>query len=75
MAALNQSIRTNLVKAKIDKHQGDSLCRVCRWRVCNLKSTKPHMNEMSNQNFENNGVNGTRSLGEGSSPSKFFLLQ
>ena len=26
----NQSIRTNLVKAKIDKSQGDSLCRVCR---------------------------------------------
>ena len=24
----NQSIRTNLVKAKIDKSQGDSLCRV-----------------------------------------------
>ena len=30
MAAQNQSIRTNLVKAKIDKSQGDSLCRVCR---------------------------------------------
>ena len=29
-AAQNQSIRTNLVKAKIDKSQGDSLCRVCR---------------------------------------------
>ena len=26
----NQSIRTNLVKANIDKSQGDSLCRVCR---------------------------------------------
>ena len=26
----NQSIRTNLVKAKIDKSQRDSLCRVCR---------------------------------------------
>ena len=26
----NESIRTNLVKAKIDKSQGDSLCRVCR---------------------------------------------
>ena len=26
----NQSIRTNLVKAKIDKNQGDFLCRVCR---------------------------------------------
>ena len=26
----NQSIKTNLVKAKIDKSQGDSLCRVCR---------------------------------------------
>ena len=24
------SIRTNLVKAEIDKRQGDSLCRVCR---------------------------------------------
>ena len=30
MAAQNQSIRTNLVKAKIDKSQGDFLCRVCR---------------------------------------------
>ena len=30
MAAQSQSIRTNLVKAKIDKSQGDSLCRVCR---------------------------------------------
>ena len=29
-AAENQSIRTNVVKAKIDKSQGDSLCRVCR---------------------------------------------
>ena len=26
----NQSIRTNLVKARIDKSQGDSLCRMCR---------------------------------------------
>ena len=26
----NQSKRTNLVKAKIDKSQGDALCRVCR---------------------------------------------
>ena len=30
MAAQNQSIRTNLVKAKIYKSQGNSLCRVCR---------------------------------------------
>ena len=30
VAAHNQSIRTNLVNAKIDKSQGDSLCRVCR---------------------------------------------
>ena len=30
VAAQNQSIRKNLVKAKIDKSQGDSLCRVCR---------------------------------------------
>ena len=30
VAAQNQSIRTNLVKAKIDKGQGDSLCRVRR---------------------------------------------
>ena len=29
MAAPNQSIRTNLVKAKIDKSQGDFLCRAC----------------------------------------------
>ena len=33
------------------------------------------MSEMSNQNFENNGVNGTRPLGEGSSPNKCFLVQ
>ena len=26
----DQSIRTNLVKARIDKSQGDSLCRMCR---------------------------------------------
>ena len=30
VAAQNQSIRTNLVKTKIDKSQGDSLSRVCR---------------------------------------------
>ena len=30
VAAQNHSIRTNLVKANIDKGQGDSLCRVCR---------------------------------------------
>ena len=30
VATQNQSIRTNLVKAKIDTSQGDSLCRVKR---------------------------------------------
>ena len=30
VALENQSIRTNLVKARIYKSQGDSLCRVCR---------------------------------------------
>ena len=30
VAAQNQSIRTNLVKAKTDKSQGDSSCGVCR---------------------------------------------
>ena len=30
VADQNQSIRRNLVKAKIDKSQGDSLCRLCR---------------------------------------------
>ena len=30
MATQNQSIRTNLVKAKIDKSSGNSVCRVCR---------------------------------------------
>ena len=30
VAAQNKSIRTNLVKARIDKSQGDSLCRLCR---------------------------------------------
>ena len=28
VVAQNQNIRTNLLKAKIDKSQGDSLCRV-----------------------------------------------
>ena len=30
VAAQNLSIRANLVKARIDKSQGDSLCRICR---------------------------------------------
>ena len=30
VAVKNQSIRTNLVNAKIDKSQGDSLCGMCR---------------------------------------------
>ena len=30
---------------------------------------------MSNQNFETNGLNGTRPLGEGSSPGRYFLVQ
>ena len=30
VAAQNQSIRKNIVKARIDKSQGDSLCRMCR---------------------------------------------
>ena len=30
VTAQNQSIRTSLVKAKIEKIQGNSLCRVCR---------------------------------------------
>ena len=30
VAAQNQSIRINLVKAKINKSQGDSVCTVCR---------------------------------------------
>ena len=30
VAAQNQSIRTNLVNAKVDENQVDSLCRVCR---------------------------------------------
>ena len=29
VAVQNQNIRTNLVKARIDKSQGNSLCRVC----------------------------------------------
>ena len=29
VAAQNQSIRTNLVKARFDKSQRDSLCRIC----------------------------------------------
>ena len=33
------------------------------------------MSEMSNQNFESNGVNGTRPLGEGYSPGRCFLVQ
>ena len=30
VAAQYQSRRTNLVKARIDKSQGDPLCRMCR---------------------------------------------
>ena len=30
VAPENQSIRTNLVKTRIDESQGDSLCRMCR---------------------------------------------
>ena len=30
VAAQYQSIRTNLVKAKIDKSQKDTLCRLCK---------------------------------------------
>ena len=30
VAAQNQSIRTNLVQAKIDKSQKDTLCRQCK---------------------------------------------
>ena len=30
---------------------------------------------MSNQNSERNGLNGTRPLGEGSSPGRCFLVQ
>ena len=30
VAAQNQSIRANLVKARIGKSRGDYLCRVCR---------------------------------------------
>ena len=30
IAAQSQSIRTNVVKAKIDKSQKDTLCRLCK---------------------------------------------
>ena len=30
VASQNQSIRTNLVKVKIDKSQKDTLCRLCK---------------------------------------------
>ena len=33
------------------------------------------MSEISNQNFENKGVYGTRPLGKGSSPGRCFLVQ
>ena len=33
------------------------------------------MSEVSNKNFRNNGVNGTRPLGEGSSPGRCFWVQ
>ena len=33
------------------------------------------MSEISNQNFENKGVNGTRPLGKGSLPGRCFLVQ
>ena len=34
-----------------------------------------NMSEMSNKNFESNGVNGTTLLGKGSLPGRCFLLQ
>ena len=33
------------------------------------------MSELSNQNFENNGMNGTRRFGGGSSTGRCFLVQ
>ena len=33
------------------------------------------MSKISNQNFENNDVDVTRPLGEGSSPDRCFLVQ
>ena len=57
---------------------GNHLEMVSWWKyqwLCNLKYTKHHMSEMSNQHFENNGVNGTSPLGKCSSPGRCFLVQ
>ena len=43
VAAQSQSIRTNLVKAKIDKSQGVCLCRVCRKVDESIRSTREGM--------------------------------
>ena len=45
------------------------------WWLCNLKSTRPIISEMLNQNSEDNGVNRTGSLREGYSPDRCSLVQ
>ena len=42
--------------------------------MCNLKFTRFLISKMSNQNFENNGVNRARPVGEGSLPGSCSLV-
>ena len=45
------------------------------WWLCNLKFTKPIISEMLNRNSEDDGVNRTGPLREGSSPSRCSLVR
>ena len=52
VAAQNQSIRTNLVRAKIDKSQGDSLCRVCRKVYQSIDHIVNHCSKLAQKEYK-----------------------
>ena len=52
VAAQNQSIRANLVEAKIDKNQRDSLCRVCRKVDKNIDHIISGCSKLSKKEYE-----------------------
>ena len=52
VAAQNQSIRTSLVKAKVDKSQGDSLCRVCRKEVESIDHVVSGCSKLSQKEYK-----------------------
>ena len=52
VAAQNQSIRTSLVKAKVDKSQGDSLCRVCRNKVESIDHVVSGCSKLSQKEYK-----------------------